>query len=308
MVPNERSAPAPVFVGPNFFGNHAVLDDPVIPLSTVWLPDRAEGAESNHATEAARGTGVERWSLRQVVARGYASATFYHGDLDPDFDDFTNGVHPYYAAEAGERAAHEWGAIGAWTWGIHRVVDYLVTDPDIDPQRIAVMGHSRNGKAALFAGALDQRIALVVSNQSGCAGAALSRRRRGETLLSLNTFFPHWFNEAFRDFNDREDRLPFDQHMLLALIAPRPLLVASAADDAWADPEGEFLALVAAEPVYELLGAGSLAVETMPPTNSLVDSVMGYHVRPGGHGVGLDDWNVFLDFADIWLTDWSAGL
>ena len=298
VVPNARTGSVPVFVGPNFFGNHSVLDDPVIPLSTVWLPDRAEGVSNNGATEAARGTAAERWPILQIVRRGYGLATFYHGDLDPDFDDFTNGVHPYFSDQAGNRGKHEWGAVGAWAWGVHRVVDYLVTDADIDDRRIAVMGHSRNGKAALFAGALDLRIALVVSNQSGCSGAALSRRHVGETVQSLNWVFPHWFDAAYQDFNENEARLPFDQHMLLALIAPRPLLVASAEDDSWADPEGEFLALAAASSVYELLGAAGLSVASMPATNTLVDGVMGYHIREGDHGVGIEDWTVFMDYAD----------
>ena len=196
------------------------------------------------------------------------------------------------------RTENSWGGLAAWAYGIHRAVDYLVTDPDIDTERIAVMGHSRNGKAALFAGATDDRIALVVSNQSGCGGAALSRRKQGETVKAINDSFPHWFNREFRKFNDNQDQLPLDQHLLISLMAPRPVLVASARGDNWADPEGEFLGLKGAESVYKLFGKAGLIVDEMPDTNQLVGAELGYHIRPGEHSVGSADWKVFMDFAD----------
>ncbi len=299
IVPKMITGKVPVFVGPNFHGNHTVLEDANIPISTHWQPARGEGVEAHRATEASRGTSASRWSFAQAIDRGYALATFYHGDLDPDFDDFANGVHAAIPLPNGAtRNAHSWGSLSAWAYGIHRAVDYLVTDPDIDPARIAVMGHSRNGKAALWAGATDPRIALVISNQSGCGGAALSRRRQGETVKAINDRFPHWFNTTFRSFNDNEDQLPFDQHMLIALMAPRPVLVASAEDDAWADPEGEFLALKEADPVYNLYGVAGLTEENMPATNTLIGAELGYHIRPGGHGIGENDWRVFMDYAD----------
>jgi hypothetical protein len=299
VIPNERTGPTPVFLGPNFYANHAVLDDPDLSLSTVWLPNRAEGVENNRATEAARGTAAHRWEMEQSIDRGYAVATIYHGDADPDHDDFTDGVHPHYGKLDQEgRDPNAWGSLSAWAWGLHRAVDYLVTDADIDAERIAVMGHSRNGKAALWAGATDERISLVVSNQSGCGGAALSRRGVGETVKAINESFPHWFAVAFRDFNDQEDYLPIDQHLLIAAIAPRPVLVASAIEDKWADPEGEFQSLIEAQSVYELLGKEGVAVEEMPPVNQLVNSTLGYHIRPGKHGVAAADWAMFMDFAD----------
>ncbi len=160
VIPNETPDPAPVFLGLNFYGNHSVLADSSIPLSTIWVPDRAPGVVDNRATEAARGSAADRWSIPEVIARGYAVATFYHGDVDPDKDDFTDGVHPHFAVDGTtERTDQSWGTLAAWAWGLHRAVDYLVTDPDIDGDRIAVMGHSRNGKAALLAGATDDRIA-----------------------------------------------------------------------------------------------------------------------------------------------------
>lgn len=299
VVPNDRTEPAPVYLGLNFMGNHTVLSDSSIPLSANWLPNRGEGVVDHRATDAARGTSAQRWEIEKSIDRGYAIATFFHGDVDPDRDDYSDGIHPhYYAAGHTTRDQHEWGTLAAWAWGLHRAVDYLVTDPDIDTNHIAVMGHSRNGKAALLAGALDERIALVVSNNSGCGGAALSRRRMGETVKAINEGFPHWFNLEFRHFNDNEDKLPLDQHLLIALIAPRPVLIASAEDDAWADPEGEFLALEGAEPVYQLLASEGLQTHTIPDLNVLIDGLMGYHIRPGGHGVGERDWAVFMDFAD----------
>ena len=300
VVPNERTEPAPVILGLNFHGNQTVTDAPDVPLTPHWVPERGEGVVENQATEASRGTSHTRWSLAQNIERGYAIATFYHGDVDPDKDDFTDGVHAAIPMAGGtERTDTSWGALAAWAWGLHRAVDYLVTDEDIHPEKIAVMGHSRNGKAALFAGATDDRISLVISNQSGCGGAALSRRKMGETVEAINTRFPHWFARSFWQYNDNEEALPFDQHQLLALIAPRPLLVASAQEDLWADPEGELLALVGANPVYQLYGYEGLAVDGLPAVNTLIGEQQGYHIRPGGHGVGPEDWNMFADFVDI---------
>ncbi len=302
-IPKIRR-PVPAFVGLNFGANHSCTDDPAVKLSEVWIPKRYPGVVENRATEAGRGTKSDRWPFELAIQRGYAMATLYHGDLDPDFADFSNGVHPHFRnAGVDEPLAGEWGAIGAWAWGLRLAASYLIADAAIDPKRVCVMGHSRNGKTALWAGAQDERFALVVSNQSGCGGAALSRPRRGEKLADINKNFPHWFNDRFPDFNGREDRLPVDQHMLLALIAPRPVLVCSAVEDKWADPEGEFGSCIGASPVYELLGAGKFAAKQFPKPNHLINSRIGYHLRPGKHGVGAEDWTVFFDFADKQLGD-----
>lgn len=298
-VPNARNTPAPVFLGLNFHGNQTVTEDPEVTITPNWVPGRGEGVENNRATAASRGTSASRWPLEAIIDRGYAVATVYHGDVDPDLNDPDDGIQPHLTGELDPgQELHQWASLRAWAYGLSRAADYLAQAPDIDVERIAVMGHSRNGKTALVAGAFDERFSLVISNQSGCGGAALSRRRHGETVKKINDSFPHWFNGAFKSFDDREDYLPMDQHTLLAAVAPRPLLICSATGDDWADPEGEFLAAKEASAVYEWLGKDSLADASMPEENNLLNHAVGYHVRPGKHGIGIADWTVFMDFAD----------
>jgi hypothetical protein len=278
-----------------------VIKDPDVRLAAGWVPP-AEWVEGNRAAEDDRGADAGRWAIEATLARGYGVATLYHGDFAPDASDVVGGVRPLFLAPGQDAAGeHDWGAVATWAWGLSRALDYLQADPDVDGQRVLVVGHSRNGKAALLAGAFDPRFAAVVAHQSGCTGAALSRRPVGETVLLVNTFFPHWFPAVYRAFNNREAHLPVDQHLLVAMVAPRPILVVSGLDDTWADPEGELLGAALASPVYSLLGQTGLP-ETWPtPLGLTVGGPLAYHLKPGGHGIGPAEWAVVCDFADEWL-------
>jgi hypothetical protein len=291
----------PVFLGLNFFGNHAEHPDPDIRLSRAWMRASTDARIVDHrATEASRGRSAQRFPVEQMLARGYGMATAYYGDIFPDRPDARGEsvLKSLGRPVAGELPADEPGAIAAWAWGLSRILDWLVTLPEVDPRRVAVFGHSRLGKAALWAGAGDERFALVISNESGCGGASLSRRTFGETVAVITKAFPHWFCPAFATFANREGELPTDQHALLALTAPRPLYVASAVEDKWADPRGEFLAAVAAEPAWKLFGLTGLGTADWPPVDTPVGRTVGYHVRSGRHDLIDYDWHRFADFAD----------
>jgi hypothetical protein len=299
VVPNERKTPAPVFVGMNFGGNHMAHADPSIRLPLTWVPDRMPGVVNNKATDEGRGKQTDVWNIELIVSRGYALATLYCGDLDPDKPDFTDGLHPFLLPPGKkEFGPHDSGSIAVWAWGIHRAVDYCVQDKDLDAQKIAVVGHSRLGKTALVAGAFDERIGIVIPSQAGCGGTAPSRGKVGESVKQINDRFPHWFCDEFTKFNEHPDLLPFDQNCLIALCAPRPVLLPNAIEDQWANPDGQFEVLLGAEPVYKLLGVEGCAVRQRPAPGELVDSRLGYFYRNGKHSMSREDWEAFLKYAD----------
>jgi len=299
VLANRRRGPAPVFLAMNFCGNHALTDDPRVPLARGWLYSSCKGCTNNAATDAARGGQMLDWPLSRIVERGYALAAFCSSDVDADRQEVSDGIYVWLAA--GDTAMNNptnRGSIAAWAWGFHRCVDYLVTDRDVDARHIASVGHSRNGKTALLAAAFDERIALSVPHQAGCGGTAPSRGKTGESVQHINTAFPHWFNAQFKEFNDAQERLPFDQNCLAALCAPRPMLFSNAQEDQWANPPGQFEVLQAADPVYRFLGVEGLAAREMPPLRRLVDSRLGYYIREGKHSMTAEDWEVFMNFAD----------
>ncbi len=300
-LPNEHKKPSPVFISLNFGGNQSVINDPSIPLPTGWFrEDKEKLYEGNKASEQSRGSADRRWPIEAVIARGYGVATAYYGDLDPDFDDgFQNGVQPlFYKAGQTKPEPDEWGSIAAWAWGLSRMADYLQTLPEVDGKKLAVLGHSRLGKTSLWAGAQDERFGIVISNDSGAGGAALSKRILGETVAVLNKSFPHWFCGNFKKYSDNEAALPVDQHELVALMAPRPVYIASATEDNWADQRGEFLGGKLAEPVYALFGKKGLGVSEPPAPDTSVGDMIGYHSRTGKHDILIFDWERYMDFAD----------
>lgn len=290
-LPKNHKGPVPVCLGLNFQGNHSTQTDPGITITDQW--------KSLHpgTTNPERGGQARRWPVEEILSNGFALVTAYYEELEPDHPEgWRTGIRTTLSKEL-EIKPHEWGAIGAWAWGLSRIMDYLESEPAVNPAQVVLTGHSRLGKAALWAGANDRRFAIVVSNDSGEGGAALARRNFGETVQRINTAFPHWFIEKYKTYNHAVDQLPVDQHMLLALMAPRPLYVASASGDLWADPKGEFLGALHAGPVYALYGQKGLMTEQQPPIGQPVGETIAYHIREGKHDILLYDWKQYLRFA-----------
>jgi len=313
---------------PEFMGGKAVRKDVQIRFSNekgkaemlvlVFVPNRASKAVPAFMKHSFNDTKsrdfdahpVRRdrlrngWPLGEFFDRGYAFVAVYQQDLVGHNEvEFLKGIHPlFYNKGQSFPKAHEWGVLSAVAWGAMRAMDYLETDSDIDHNRVAIMGHSKMGKAALWTAAQDERFALVISAQSGCAGAALWRRRSGETMEKMVTRFPYWLCRNAWKFVNQEDDLPLDQHMLLACIAPRPVYVHSGVEDTWADPHGEYLSAYHASEVYRLFGKKGLTSESSPPVGeAIIESNVGYHIREGGHSIEMYDWQRFLDFADYHL-------
>ncbi|SFC03410.1 hypothetical protein SAMN05421747_103189 [Parapedobacter composti] len=294
-LPNQVTGKVPVFVGYNFKGNHSTTLDTTI----LYSKNFALVKEPGHP-DWERGCQTNRWPFDDIIARGYGVATMCYHDIFPDKpglkDHSAVSLFPGYGE--GEEAPDEWQAIGAWAWGSSRILDYLATEPRIAMERIAIMGHSRQGKAALWAGAQDTRFKIVISNDSGAGGAALSRRKYGETIAIVSGIKPAWFCPALNQYHGREEAMPFDQHQLIALMAPRPVYVASAEEDRWADPKGEYLSAYHAGPAYALYGLKGLPSATPLPVHQPIHNHIGYHIRAGKHDVTDYDWQAFLDFAD----------
>lgn len=295
----KTGKPSPIFLGYNFYGNHTITDDTNVIVSKAWTMDNKEFGITGHTlTEASRGVRTNRWAIEKIIDGGFGLASIYYGEIDPDKNDLSDGLQSLFYKEGQENPGKdEWGSVAAWAFGMSRALDYLETDLDIDATRVVSFGHSRLGKAALWAGASDTRFAGVISNDSGCGGAALSKRQFGETVGRINTSFPYWFCDNFTEYNENEEALPVDQHELLALIAPRHLYVASAEDDQWADPRGEFLSAHYATSVYDLYGKKGISDTNMPEVNSPIQNTLAYHIRTGKHDVTDYDWKQYIKWA-----------
>jgi len=303
-LPKQIQNP-PIFVGYNFLGNHTIIKDSSVFLTKSWVPNNPDlSTKNNQASAESRGKRAHRWPIQDIITAGFGIATIYYGEIDPDKNDFSDGIHPYFYKNGQSRPKeNEWGSISAWAWGLSRFMDYVEKDEDLNDSKVIVIGHSRLGKTALWAGALDERFAIVISNDSGAGGAAIFRRKYGETAAILNKNFPHWFSTNFKAYSNNEDALPIDQHMLISLIAPRPVYIASAENDKWADPKGEFLSGYHASPVYELYGEKGLQGpdSAVSPDSPLVGqpihNTIGYHVRTGDHDITAYDWAQYIKFA-----------
>jgi hypothetical protein len=299
----KKGTPSPIFLGYNFYGNHTITDDKNVIVSRAWAMNNEEFGITDHTlTEASRGVRTHRWAIDKIIEGGFGLATIYYGEVDPDKNDFSDGLHRFFYAKGQEKPEKdEWGSIAAWAFGMSRALDYLETDSDVDAAPVISFGHSRLGKAALWAGATDTRFAGVISNNSGCGGAALSKRQFGETIGRINESFPHWFCDNFTEYNENEEALAVDQHQLLALIAPRSLYVASAKEDEWADPRGEFLSAHYASPVYALYGKEGIPSKEMPEINSPIQNTVAYHIRSGKHDVTDYDWEQYIEWAEKFI-------
>jgi hypothetical protein len=295
-LPAGAKGKVPVLLCIDFEPNSAAIDDPGLKQSKMWGRD-------GKMVPVARASVSHEVEVEKVLSHGFGVATVYYGDIEPDFDGGMKlGVRGAFLKPGQEKPApDEWGAIGAWAWGLSRALDYLETDKGVDAKRVALLGLSRLGKTVLWAGARDPRFALVIESCSGEGGTSLSRRDYGETVKHLNRAFPYWFSENYLKFGDHVDQLPVDAHMLLTLIAPRPVLLQTGDQDAWADPKGEFLAAVAAEQVYRLLGKQGLGTDQMPAANQPILHTLGYSMHTGGHGILPSDWDVYLRFLEMHL-------
>lgn len=274
FIPNKPTKPAPVF---------------------LLINNR-----SSRNTDPTRMEKSDFWPAEMVIDSGYAIAAFHHSDVAPDRkDSYQNGVlKQLFPAELEKDNGMK--AIGVWAWAASRVMDYFKTDKEIDSGKVVLVGHSRGGKTALWAAAQDQRFAMVLSSCSGSTGASLARRKYGETISLINKQFGYWFNNNYKKYSNDVNSLPVDQHMLIGLIAPRPVYTTNATEDRWADPYGSFLSLLHAKPIYDLYGKKVSLLKEMPAVNSpIINSAIGYHFREGKHDLNIYDWTNFIRFAKL---------
>ena len=297
-LPAEARKPVPLLLNLSFTANSNTVDDPGVKAGEVWSRERKR-------VPATQGPIFGKLDVLPFLASGIGVATVYYGDIDPDFSGgIRHGVRSLYLKQGQtEPAPDEWGAIAAWGWGLSRALDYFETDRGVDAKRVAITGASRLGKTVLWAGARDTRFALVIASCSGEGGAALSRRNFGETVkhLTAPTRYPYWFAANYQKLADRVNESPVDAHLLLSLIAPRPLLLQTGDTDFWADPKGEFLSAVAAGPVYRLLDRQDLGTDEMPPAGRPILHTLGYYMHAGGHGTIPSDWEQYLKFMQLHL-------
>lgn len=306
-VPKYPIGRKPVIVGLNFGGNQEVTTDTAVKITHSWVPKKAPGSINHRATAASRGVASSVWPIDKMISEGFASATVYYGDIDPDYNNDYNAVQSLYPKL--QNRPDNFSGVGAWAWGLSRVMDYLETDPNVNKKEVILTGLSRLGKAAIWAGATDQRFAMLISTESGKGGDALFQRQFGESVDHINKAFPQWFCHNFSKYVGKVPEMPFDQHMVLALMAPRPLYVGSAAEDLNEDPKGEFLALKATEPVYKLFGFPGLPMDKMPEVNQPIQGVqLAYHLREGKHGITAFDWENYFKFIKNHLEDKNAAL
>jgi hypothetical protein len=300
--PAHARGPSPVLLEFGWMGNNlAVAADPGIKPGRQWVQGEARRIAAMPRRDPARGVGRLE-NIPQILERGYAVAVFNYTDIEPDaLNGFSAGIRSAYLKPgATAPAADEWGAIAAWGWGASRIIDYFETDPEIDATRIAILGASRLGKTALWTAARDERVACAIVSVSGEGGAALSRRNYGETIAHLvaPTRFPYQFARNYQPWSGRASEMPWDAHTIIALVAPRPVLLQTGSTDNLSDPYGEFLAAKAATPVYHLLGKKGIEEFSQPPTGKPIMNDLGYLMHKGPHGIMPGDWPVFLDFLD----------
>jgi hypothetical protein len=297
-LPAKAAKPVPFLLNLSFSANSNTVDDPGVRVGEVWGPDKKK-------VPANQGRRFGKIDVVRLLDAGFGFGTIYYGDIDPDFaGGLPHGVRAQFLKPGQmEPAGDEWGAIAAWAWGLSRGMDYLETDKSVDAKRVAILGVSRLGKTVMWAGAHDTRFAMVIASCSGEGGAALSRRNYGETIAHLTepTRYPYQFCANYGKFAQHVDQLPVDANMLVALMAPRPVLLQTGDKDFWSDPKGEFLAAVAAAPVYRLLGKQGLDTDQMPPAGTGIFHTIGYFMHTGGHGTIPSDWDQYLKFMEMHL-------